>query len=151
MACSKELENLLNRAYRYAFSLTHNENDAFDLVQSSYLKLVEKGKPLIISYLITTIKNLYIDYKRKEKLKFNWIQKLNPKTKYEPTFSVEPFLERILFELPDKNREILFLSIIQEYTAQEIADILNIPRGTVLSILHRTKKKLKKQLQEIQV
>ena len=150
MACSKELEDLLNRAYRYALSLTHNENDAFDLVQSSYLKLVEKGKPLLISYLITTIKNLNIDHKRREKVKRSWLEELNIKTKYEPLFSVEPFLEKILYALSDKNREILFLSIVEEYTAQEIADTLNIPRGTVLSILHRTKQKLKLQLTEKQ-
>lgn len=151
MACSKELEDLLNRAYRYALSLTHNENDAFDLVQSSYLKLVEKGKPLLISYLITTIKNLNIDHKRREKVKRSWLEKLNIKTKYEPLFSVEPFLEKILYALSDKNREILFLSIVEEYTAQEIADTLNISRGTVLSILHRTKQKLKLQLTEKKV
>lgn len=151
MDSSKELEDLLNRAYRYALSLTHHENDAYDLVQSSYLKLVEKNKPLIISYLITTIKNLYIDQKRKANVKRSWMNKFKPKTKHEPVFSVEPYLEKIIFELPVKNREILFLSIVEEYTAQEIADLLNMPRGTVLSILHRTKQKLKKQLQEKQV
>ena len=41
--------------------------------------------------------------------------------------------------------------IVEEYTAQEISDLMNIPRGTILSILHRTKQKLKVQLTEKQV
>ena len=148
MACPKELQDLLNRAYRYALSLTHNKDDAFDLVQNSYLKLIEKHKPLIISYLITTIRNLYIDNKRKETLKFNWVNKFRQNTIYEPLFSVEPYLDKLLSELPNKNREIIFLSIVEEYTAQEISNLLDIPRGTILSILSRTKQKLKVQLVE---
>jgi RNA polymerase sigma-70 factor (ECF subfamily) len=151
MAYSKEFEDLINRSYRYALSLSRNENDAFDLVQSSYLKLLEKDKPLIISYLITTIRNLYIDHKRKEKLKLSWITKFTQKDTYEPLFTVEPILEKLLSQLPDRNLEIIFLSIVEEYTAQEISDLMNIPRGTILSILHRTKQKLKVQLTEKQV
>ncbi len=148
MVYSKELEELLNRGYRYALSLTHNKDDAFDLVQNTYLKLVEKSKPLIISYLITTIKNQYIDNKRKENLRFKWQNKKNQETSYEPNFTVEPFLERILSELSPKEREIIFLSIVEEYTAKEIADVMAIPRGTILSILSRTKQKLKLKLKE---
>ncbi len=148
MVYSKELEELLNRGYRYALSLTHNKDDAFDLVQNTYLKLVEKSKPLIISYLITTIRNQYIDNKRKENLRFKWQNKKNQETSYEPNFTVEPFLERILSELSPKEREIIFLSIVEEYTAKEIADVMTIPRGTILSILSRTKQKLKLKLKE---
>lgn len=41
MVCDKDLDDLLNQCYRYALSLTQSEDDAFDLVQNSYLKLVE--------------------------------------------------------------------------------------------------------------
>lgn len=151
MVCSKELEDLLNRSYRYALSLTHHEDDAYDLVQSSYLKLLEKNKPVVISYLIPTVRNLYIDHKRKDKLRISWSVKSNQRDVQEPLFHGEPFLEKKLLELSDKNREIIFLSIVEEYTAQEIADLLSIPRGTILSILQRTKQKLKVQLTEKQV
>jgi RNA polymerase sigma-70 factor, ECF subfamily len=148
MANSNELEELLNRGYRYALSLTNNNDDAFDLVQNAYIKIVEKGKPLIISYLIITIKNLFIDTKRKEKLRFKWFKTTSKTTIYHPNFTVEPYLEKILALLPVKNREIIFLSIVEEYTAQEIADLMNIPRGTILSILSRTKQKLRLKLKE---
>ncbi|WP_298514446.1 RNA polymerase sigma factor [uncultured Kordia sp.] len=151
MACSQELEDILNRGYRYALSLTKDTDDAFDLVQSSYLKVIEKQKTVVISYLITTIRNQYIDTKRKEKLKFNWRIKFKKEESYEPLFTTEPILEKALSELSDRNREIIFLSTVEEYTAQEISDLLQIPRGTILSILHRTKQKLKEQLQETTV
>ncbi len=148
MVYGKDIEDLLNQAFRYALSLTHDEEDAFDLVHSSYLKVQEKGKPLITSYLIRTIRNLHIDLKRKEKLKISWIKRSNKKESYEPNVSVEPYLESLLSQLSERNREIMFLSIVQEYSAQEIADLLGTPRGSVLSILHRTKHQLREQLKE---
>lgn len=79
MTYSIELEKLLNRAYRYALSLTHNKDDAFDLVQNTYLKLVKKNKPLLISYFITTLRNQFIDDIRRDKLKLNWLKKISRK------------------------------------------------------------------------
>ncbi|MEQ9265672.1 MAG: RNA polymerase sigma factor [Balneolaceae bacterium] len=149
MADSDETDELLNRGYRYALSLTLHHDDAFDLVQDSYVKLVEKKKPLVISYLITTIRNQFIDEKRRHKVRLKWEKNLSDKdTSYEPGGEVEPVLERLLSTLEPKKREILFLAIVEEYTAQEISDLMSIPRGTVLSTLSRTKKKLQVELQE---
>lgn len=148
MVYSEKTDELLNRGYRYALSLTYHHDDAFDLVQGSYLKIVEKNKPLIISYLITTIRNQFIDEKRRDKIRLKWEKQLSNKDGYEQGIGVEPVLEKLLSTLPPRNREILFLSIVEEYTAQEISDLMSIPRGTVLSILSRTKKKLHADLQE---
>ena len=144
----ENLEKLLNRAYRYALSLTHSQDDAFDLVQNAYLKILEKEKPLLISYFFPTIRNLFIDNKRREKLQFNLSSKLFQEDIQEPIFTTEPYLEKIISQLPSRNREIIFLSIVEEYTAKEIATLMDIPRGTILSVLHRTKEKLKEQLRE---
>lgn len=148
MAYSEELEDLLNRGFRYSLSLTHNEDHAFDLVQNAYLKICEQNKPLIISYLITTIRNSYIDQKRKQATKFKWLNNFNFKKSYNPPNNVEPTLEKLLANLKDRDREILLLSVVEEYTAKEIGELLGIPRNTVLTVLSRTKKKLKSQLEE---
>ena len=63
MAYSEELEDLLNRDFRYSLSLTKDEDLVFNLVQNAYLKICEQDKPLVISYLITTIRNNSIDQK----------------------------------------------------------------------------------------
>ncbi|MDN5210529.1 RNA polymerase sigma factor [Fulvivirgaceae bacterium BMA12] len=145
----EDLEDLLNRGYRYGFSLTNDEDQAFELLQNAYLKIRENNKPLIVPYLIRTIRNDYIDAKRKEKTKFKWF-KNNRSTSgaYIPANGVEPVLDRLLTELKDREREILLLSVVEEYTAKEIGELLGMPRNTVLSILSRTKKKLKLALNE---
>lgn len=148
MAYSEDLEDLLNRGFRYGLSLSNNEEDAFDLVQNAYLKICEQNKPLVISYLITTIRNSYIDEKRKQKTKFKWLNSIRPKKSYSLPNSVEPTLEKLLSKLKDRDREILLLSVVEEFTAQEIAELLDMSRNTVLTILSRTKKKLKSQLAE---
>jgi len=148
MAYSEDLEDLLNRGFRYGLSLTHDEDLAFDLVQSAYLKICEENKPLIISYLITSIRNKFIDQKRKEKTKFKWLNSINFKKSSSQPNSVEPTLEKLLSKLKERDREILLLSVVEEYTAKEIGELLDMPRNTILTILSRTKKKLKSQLAE---
>jgi RNA polymerase sigma-70 factor (ECF subfamily) len=36
----------------------------------------------------------------------------------------------------------LYLAVVEGYTAEEIAELTSRPRGTILSLLHRTKAKL---------
>lgn len=52
-----------------------------------------------------------------------------------------------LGRLAPQERQILILSALQGYTMREIADLLEIPQGTVSSKLHRTLAKLRKMLQ----
>jgi RNA polymerase sigma-70 factor (ECF subfamily) len=51
-----------------------------------------------------------------------------------------------LGHLRPREREALYLSAVESYTAQEIADLTGSPRGTVLSLLHRAKGKLREIL-----
>lgn len=148
MAYSEELEDLLNRGFRYSLSLTKDEDRAFDLVQNAYLKICEENKPLIIAYLIRTIRNSFIDQKRKQATKFKWLKSIDLKKSYSPPNNVEPVLEKLLANLKERDREILLLSVVEEYTAKEIGELLAMPRNTILTILSRTKKKLKSQLEE---
>ena len=50
--------------------------------------------------------------------------------------------------LTPEEREIVVLSVLQGYTMREIAEILDLPQGTVSSKLHRTLKKLRQMLEE---
>lgn len=65
---------------------------------------------------------------------------VDPKTCWP---SPDPELERALDQLRATEREILFLSVLEEYSAREIAELTGRPRGTILSIIHRAKKKLR--------
>jgi DNA-directed RNA polymerase specialized sigma24 family protein len=59
---------------------------------------------------------------------------------------LDPELASALQQLRPDERELLYLSAVEEYSANEIAKLTHKPRGTILSILHRTKKKLRQIL-----
>lgn len=52
-------------------------------------------------------------------------------------------LSLALSELPLKNRQIVWLSEVEEFTYREIAERLDIPMGTVMSRLHRGRQMLR--------
>ena len=45
-------------------------------------------------------------------------------------------------------RAVLVLSALEGYTAREIGELLDAPRGTILSLMHRTRAKLRRWLQD---
>ena len=50
--------------------------------------------------------------------------------------------------LAPEARQIVLLSVLQGYTMREIAEMLELPQGTVSSKLHRTFKKLRRMLED---
>lgn len=134
--------DLLQAGFRYAFSLTHNQHEAEDLVQDVWLKLYEKeGKISSKSLFYVSIKNLFIDKYRKKKLfvvdEYEELDSIQD-VKFDITLNE---IERCLEKLRPEEREVLFLSGVEEYTASEIAELINQPRSTVLSLISRGKKK----------
>jgi RNA polymerase sigma-70 factor (ECF subfamily) len=146
-------ETELNRLYRYAFSLTNAEASAYDLLQSAvekYLKLsvAKLSGDGRLRYLRTMIRNRFIDQYRKEQR--------HPHQEFESVealISIDmPGPEKVLIEseqildilagLYASERELLHLWALEEYTAKEIAEQLDCPRGTVLSRIHRLKRKI---------
>jgi len=134
--------DLLQSGYRYALSLTHNEHEAEDLVQDVWLKLYiisenEKNKSL----LFASIRNLYIDRYRRKKLvimdQFDENEFIDEKLSDINNDDIE----KCLGKLRPEEREALFLNGVEEYTAEEIANLTNQSRSTVLSLISRGKKK----------
>jgi RNA polymerase sigma-70 factor, ECF subfamily len=59
------------------------------------------------------------------------------------------FIDRALQELKPEFRSVVVLRLIDGYSTEETAHILNIPTGTVLSRLARAQEKLKQQLKPL--
>lgn len=57
-------------------------------------------------------------------------------------------LQEALVELPDEFREVLVLRELEECSYKEIAAVMNIPMGTVMSRLARARQQLQQKLQE---
>lgn len=149
---------LLNAGYRYAWSLCGNRQDAEDLVQDAWCRLVKRYRRTPEkSLLFTTVRNIYIDsYRHNTRFPRISLQDhhLSEGTDYlsavdsEDAFAEAESLQLQLNRLRDKEREALFLSVVEGYTAEEIALMTNSARGSVLSLLHRAKAKLRKWLSD---
>lgn len=134
--------DLLQSGYRYALSLTHNEHQAEDLVQDVWLKLyIHSGEIKSKSLFYTSIRNLFIDRFRKNKLLV--IEELEDIAGSENLADEidNADIEKCLSKLRPEEREALFLNSIEQYTANEIAELTDQPRSTVLSLISRGKKK----------
>ena len=57
-------------------------------------------------------------------------------------------LEDALGELRPNERAALYLSAVEGYTAREIGELLDMPRGTVLSLMHRGRNRLRRLLEQ---
>lgn len=116
-------------------------------MQTAWLKLHQRyGTVTTKALFFTTIRNLYIDqYRRRKRIRFIALTgeherfSASGKTAREET---KVAIEQMLAKLRDIEREALFLHIVEGYSANEIAALTGRPRGTVLSLIHRSRKKL---------
>jgi len=150
------VQNLLDSGYRYALALVVDEVDAYDLVHDAWVKLYPRfGKLPDKALLLRTIRTLFIDTMRHrqrfEKVEFDENRMEGYYNDSEGFNGSEP-PDRQLIDALEKlrsvEREILFLSVVEGYTAEEIAVLTERPRGSVLSLLHRTKHKLRNTLSD---
>jgi RNA polymerase sigma-70 factor, ECF subfamily len=144
----------LQRLYQYSFSLTTNAHDAQDLLQTAIEKWLRKPANAQQSvqyqqaYIRQIIRNQFIDdCRRQQRIAFE------PLDVTEPTLLDSRSLDdlvidsdqvsKLLQHLNNAEREVLFMWAVLEYSAQEISNEIDLPRGTVLSRLYRLKEKVK--------
>ncbi len=150
------LDEILQNAYRYALSLAHDPAEAEDLVQEACIAILGARGSWDKPYLFTTIRNRFIDhYRRSQRVLFVSLDggaEASTLAEADEPFALDVLeagaIDRALGRLRLEERETLYLAVVEGYTAQEIADLTDRPRGTVLSLLHRTKRKLRQLLEE---
>ncbi len=177
MADQSEFESMampfMDQLYSHALRLTKNSSDAEDLVQETYLKgyrafsTFEEGTNLR-AWLFRILTNSFINNYRKKQRSFDEEDLddvedmyLHRRLESTQTASLGMSAEDMLFErlteeeikdavedLPTQYREVVLLADVQGFSYKEIADILDIPDGTVMSRLHRGRAKLQKDLLE---
>jgi RNA polymerase sigma-70 factor (ECF subfamily) len=142
--------------YRFALSLARDSDDARDLVQESYCRLLVKGGQLrdrtkVKSWLFTTLYRMFIGWKRHEK-RFPH-QALSSVEEELPAATPE-FVDRLdaevvleaLQRIEEHHRTPLVLFYLQSLSYREIATLLKIPVGTVMSRLARAKAALRRSV-----
>ncbi|MEM8844423.1 MAG: sigma-70 family RNA polymerase sigma factor [Pseudomonadota bacterium] len=141
----------LNQLYRYSFTLIGNENDAYDLLHTCVEKYLNSQRTNIenpISYMKTIIRNQYIDIRRKE-------SKFKEEQYEETVLYLDMDIESLDMTLDNKiqiseiwqlltstEREIMYLWAVEGYTTSELSKYLKISRGTLLSKIHRLRKRI---------
>ena len=138
--------------FSFLLSLTMNQDDAKDLLQETYLRvygsahLYHHGNPM--AWIMKIGKNLFLMEKRKKKpepisdpenkkdVRIDWDSVENVETRI--------FLEQLFQVLTEEEREIVVMHVTAGFRHREIAEILDIPIGTVLVKYNRAMKKLKK-------
>lgn len=144
--------DLVQRCYRFALSLTHNATLAEDLVQDAWVSTLKAKGEWNHRYLFRAIRTRFIDWLRKhKKISFHEIENEPPDLSgeyWELALDVKSMeigdenLDRALRRLNPDERNILYLFAVEDYSAAEIASLLERPRGTILSILSRARKKV---------
>lgn len=144
----------LSRFYRYCVALTGNEADAFDLLQDSLEKFVRRGNRGIENqggYFFRMIRNQFIDDLRRkqsqavELYEEDKVIRLDSQSLEDIAMDREQ-AEQIMGMLNVQDRELLYLWAVEGLTVQEIADHLDIPKGTLLARIHRFRIRIQETL-----
>ena len=147
----------LNNLYRYCFSLTGEEHESYDLLQSSiekFLKVDVDGVDNKPAYIKRIIRNHYIDECRKNsKIEEEQYDEtvtyvdMNTNT-LEKIVASQYQVEAVWQQLTVSEREIMYFWAVEGYTTDELAEFLEIPRGTLLSKIHRLRKRLEQHFDQ---
>jgi RNA polymerase sigma-70 factor (ECF subfamily) len=151
----------LDDLYRTAKRLTRIETDAEDLVQETFMqawKSFDRYEPgtNCRAWLYKILFNKFDHYRRKKYTRAKYVQEADDLTFLSAAFAA-PVPENLtdreiigaLDRLPAHYRSVVLLADVQEFDYKQVAAILEIPIGTVMSRLNRGRAQLKKSLANI--
>jgi RNA polymerase sigma-70 factor (ECF subfamily) len=153
----KIVDDYYQPLYRFALSLAKQEGDAADLVQQTFALWARHGHQLrdeskVKTWLFTTLRREFLaTIRRSARYSDEPLPEDGEETALTPAQAEEidaaTVLEK-LQQLPLEYREPLTLFYLKQTSYAEIAGILDLPIGTVMSRLSRAKSRLRKLLTE---
>lgn len=160
-AFQQQLEQIRPKLYRVAFSWSHNAALADDLVQETMIKALKnaaqlRDPALLNSWLFSILANCWRDHFRQhrdmddiEELEdHRCIHETTPEDEHAQTQIVDRVRNAVAM-LPMGQRQVLTLVDLEDFPYIEVAAILSIPIGTVMSRLCRARQSLKILLKEL--
>ncbi len=158
------------RAYAVAIGVVKNQQDALDVVQDAFIKVHKhignfKGNASFYTWLYRIVMNLAIDHVRKARKITDFddgihkddaagdgallprIAESNPgKTvaRREMTEKIQAALET----LPEYHRAVILLREVEGLSYEEMAEVLEVPKGTIMSRLFHARRKMQDELSE---
>ena len=155
--------------YKSALRLTRSIEDAEDLIQETYLKAYKYYAKFsegtnFKAWLFKIMKNTFINSYRKKKLQPHRVdfdelhegleqtlldrgEVRNPDPEAEYIFTeMDTEVRDAILSLPHDYKMVILLADLEGFAYREIADILEVPVGTVMSRLYRGRKMLERAL-----
>jgi RNA polymerase sigma-70 factor (ECF subfamily) len=158
------------RVYAVAFGVLKNRHDALDCVQEGFVKVHRhlpsfQGSSSFYTWLYRIVMNLAIDQLRRRKtakpVEFDdsrrdsqepgddaIVARLLDENPRKAVIRRE-LLERVqaaLAELPEYHRQVILLREIEGMSYEEMAEALEVPKGTIMSRLFHARKKMQEAL-----
>jgi RNA polymerase sigma-70 factor (ECF subfamily) len=168
-----EALSFLDALYRTALRMTRSEADAEDLVQETYIRAFRFREQFapgtnLKAWLFRILTNTFINTYRRRRAQpeftelddvdeFSLYKRMsdlrtssesgNPETEFLNGI-VDSEVKDALTDLPEKFRQVVLLDV-EGFSYKEIAEMLDIPIGTVMSRLHRGRKFLQNRLLDL--
>jgi RNA polymerase sigma-70 factor, ECF subfamily len=144
-----ELVTLLPRLRRFSLSVTGNVQDGEDLLHSALERALrhesswQRGTRLD-SWMYRIIRNLWIDERRAKRNQDVSLEVAGDAVLEDSRDTAEHLLDltqarRAMLALPEEQRSVLCLIVLEGMTYQEAATALEVPIGTVMSRLSRAR------------
>jgi RNA polymerase sigma-70 factor (ECF subfamily) len=155
-------------AFRVAWRVVHDRDDALDVVQDAFVRAFEKletftGESSFRSWLLRIVSNRAIDVRRSRRVRRTLpftsgaddgvVGVPEPSADDPPESSAErgelqAAIASAMDLLSDEARQVISMYAGGEMTYQEIADALGIPIGTVMSRLYHARRRMREMLSE---
>ena len=167
----REALPLLNGMYSAAYRMTRNAADAEDLIQETFLRAYRAFHQFqpgtnLKAWLYRILTNTFINSYRKQQREPQTISEDEVEDWYLYSKMTEEGLEpsaeaavieslpdedvqEALSSLPEQFRMAVLLADVEGFSYKEIAEIMDVPIGTVMSRLHRGRKALEKRLWDV--
>lgn len=156
----------MQRAYYTALGLTGHHESAMDLSQDAFVKAYKAIHKIdeernFFTYYYRILRNLCLNFirdRKKHARSFSEIGEMQYQHLENPGADPSAALEKqeqkeqvwnAIQQLKPDHREIIILKEFRDYSYEEIAGLLDIPLGTVMSRLYHARKSLKTKLEGV--
>jgi RNA polymerase sigma-70 factor (ECF subfamily) len=161
------------RIFGMIYNMVHNEQDAWDLAQDSFVKAWKsigrfRGKSSFYTWTYRIVMNVTIDWLRKKQIKgagaeFDdavQLKEIDPAAKTAPKADDLPFermerrelrakIDNAIAQLSPEHRAVILMKETEDMQYHEIAEALGCSIGTVMSRLFYARKKLQNLLKDV--
>jgi RNA polymerase sigma-70 factor (ECF subfamily) len=161
------------RVFAMIYNMVHNEQDAWDLAQDSFVKAWKsigrfRGRSSFYTWIYRIVMNVTIDWLRKKQVKgagaeFNdaiRLREIEPASRTVPKADPLPHermerseirarIDNAIAQISPEHRAVILMKEIEEMQYHEIAEALGCSIGTVMSRLFYARKKLQKLLRDV--